>query len=289
VFITDTTGQIRFINALGEDLLGIDKYTASKKNLQEYLIEFKSVRSTFLKNGSVNEVDVHLHLPNAKQEILPVSLLVPASVQQGHELKELVFIMQVSKPIDLRMDAGKDIKKLQHIIGACNLLGKQSDEKEKKEMIEKIETAAWEVKESMQGKVHALSASKPENYNILDFKELLSKIVEDTGKQLPITATNNYSGHFFGDSQQILELLQTTIQYLIQNDATRLDIEVKEAPYIGVFFLIQVSGDAFSLPSLKTLIESSLNEYKGFLEVFSTDSSSNIIQICLQHVQFELT
>ena len=207
---TNTDGSIRTINSFGETLFGVNRYEAARSHIRDFIVGVESILENFYDGHRLNDWREVL-IRSAETDRKSASLLLLETDNKGLEMKELVFVVQLTSPYDLRLNRAIHIKMLQGILGAAQSL--KSSVGSENPFINMIEEYSWNLRKMLQGSLEELLLKAPEGCDSIHLTKLLNDVMKDLiegNPEVEINTSNNYTGDFLAvpaDIEQMLMLL----------------------------------------------------------------------------------
>ena len=237
VIATDQNGQLRYVSSLGEQHLGLDKYSTPKHNIWDFLAETDEIWPLLNSDQEIKNHKVHLKSQITESGILPLTLTVPKVERPFYQIKEHVLIFEVTPAMDLRMNHHESIQNLTNIIKGSQRLQNNDRVEDPEFWYKGIEKFATLVRESLQGSVEALVARKPKSHEYIDFSSLVQKAAQPLLDKISVELNNDFTGDFLGDSKAIQALVS---RILSQVNSGKINLSTTEVPFSGVQLLFKV-------------------------------------------------
>jgi len=286
VIVTDSEGQIRFVSDLGEEQLKISKYEALKNNVKNYIVEHERIWKALGENDKIESLKIHLGDQEGTIDPIPAVLHIPRPKQKYFEVKEYVFVIQITQPMDLRLNSDKNIENLHLIIQGCERLLIDPDTPNLNEWIKGIQNFAWDVRESLQGSVEALVARKPANHALVNFTQLMDQVKSKA--DINILEGIEFKGDYFGNPDDISSLISSLITQLKSalSELNVIDVRVKGADFMGVFIYFTILQEGLTLPDMLSSLRKELSDALGLCNASIDLINPFTLQLNLPYIQY---
>ncbi len=297
--VTDTKGAVRTINALGKKIFGVNRYEAGRSVISDFLIDAAPILKDLNNDKQVKDWKEVL-ISSAEQKKRTASLLLLETDHTDSEIKELVFVIKLAQPFDLRLGRNINIIKLKSILQAAQSLESKLGDNP---LISDIKKHTWDIREAIQGSMNELMLNAPKGCDHINLANTLQDVMQDIIKgnpQVEIKLSSEISGDFLAvpaDIEQIFAIL-TDIGCLYPGAKYKpsfFGIEIKEAKQLGILISCTIKDLGFGLNENGNIYFTETKEFQtltflaekyfGFIELFPQNESDGIIQLCVPYVK----
>ncbi len=264
--VTDALGQIRFINKIGESLLGIEHNEYLHKPVFPLFIENDNLIKEALESSSFADKKVLLAL---NDQPIPILLTATHAHKEEDEINEVIFIIKTTEQAEKEKNAlalfgtaaNDKNKPLDSISEMLHLLKSKSESIDAKHLISFLEESAQIIKKDREQYADHHTSKISENVNI---EFIFDRIIEG----LKFTEGYNevsfhkdifYKHDLYSDPVLIYSILQklitTAINYRGAKDENKIQFTVRELSDTQLIMILHFNNKDVSLEDLNRLFE----------------------------------
>lgn len=231
MIVTDNKGVIRFVNDLGEKLLGLKKNEYLGKSVYLLLDDHEQISKEYNADGELKNRRVNLIAAGKEKNIIPVFLNIPKPYKDHTEIEEIVYTITIDnnlqdtgeKEFNLTQEFHDKIAPLNTILGAANLLSKRIIDRDGKKLMEAIKTSAEKLKANATDSLNAISTSSNNFSEVLsvNISEIVNEILEalklnDGFNEVNFDVDIDYDNELYANPKLIHSILQNLISNSIK-------------------------------------------------------------------------
>lgn len=272
IILTDTKGNIRFINSIGESLFDVKHNDLLQKMIYP-LFKDRSIIQHFIEDKAtqINNVRVELHL---HEHTVPVLLTASSINTEEDEIEELLFIIktreQAEKEEQLnafsKQKNDEKIAPLNSITEMLRLLRSRSEYIDSKHLISFLEESVDIIKKDTQPYNHFISGADNASFtqDPVNIEFIYDSIIEglsfvDGYNEVTFKKDIFYENDFYSNSVLIYSILQKLITAAIKlrNPASenRIQFTVRDFSNSKLLMILQFTSRTISATDLTQLLE----------------------------------
>lgn len=256
IIVTDEKGSIRFINDIGETMLNLDYSDIIGVHIGELINEYDKVGDHLKQDQSYFEVSFSKGQNDGQRYYLST----PKVVKHQSEVTELVYVISnttgtgIGNPFDFSLDSEKMIVPLNLIIVKAHHLQKALTNEDHKVMLKKVYDSAWFLKEQTQGTLVSLAKNLPNEYEPVNFKELVDETITQSRPmqkhEVDFVLTIPKGVNFVSSPTMIgslfKNLVSNSLKFMGGQTAPKIAIEVIDRKHKGVSIIVTDNGIGIS-------------------------------------------
>lgn len=269
VIITNGNGYIRFVNELGENTLKLNLPDLIGTHIKDIIEGYDKSIKTLEKNNTLKSTKVIISTDQKnKQEYY---LSIPQVTEHQSEISELVHVLrnnpefQRSDQFDLKLDSSDNIVPLNLIIGAAKQLEESlADNDSDMEWVRVIYDTAWFLKEQAQGTVQSLVQDHPEEFEPLNFRDVIEEAISQLSHDIEKGQVNFVisvpKGMNFLSSRTIMSsllesLISSSLKFMGKQTSPKIEVEVIDRKHAGISILVKDNGIGIPQKMQKEVLE----------------------------------
>ena len=320
LIITDTKGNVRFINAVGESLFDQKHYDLIQKTIYP-LFKDHSIIQHFVENRAtkINNVKVELLLHDYT---VPVLLTASSINTEEDEIEELLFVIKTREQAEKEEQINASSKQkndekiapLNSITEMLRLLRSRSEYIDSKHLISFLEESVDIIKKDAQPYNHFISGADNASFtqDPVNIEFIYDSIIEglsfvDGYNEVTFKKDIFYENDFYSNSVLIYSILQKLITAAIKlRSATtenKIQFTVRDFSNSKLIMILQFTSRTISSAELKQLLEKNtkdlfninandtqlisvkeaIDRLKGTIETYTDEGKHTVFTISLPY------
>lgn len=231
MIVTDKNGVIRFVNDLGEKILGLKKNEFLGKSVYLLIDDHKQISKEYSDAGELKNRKVNLITPGKNKKAVPVFLTIPKPYKDHTEIEEIVYSITIDnklqdtqeKEFNFTQELHDKVAPLNTIIGAATVLSQRIIDKDGKKLVQAIITSAQKVKTNATDALNSINAgsSNFSEISLVDVSGLVTQILDSIKLNEGFDEMNfdvdiDYENDLFANPKLIYSILQNLISNAIK-------------------------------------------------------------------------
>lgn len=260
MIVTDNKGVIRFVNDLGEKMLGLKKNEYLGKSVYLLINDHKQISKEYSDAGELINRRVNLITPGKEKKIIPVFLTIPKPYKDHTEIEEIVYSISIDnklqdgdeKEFNLTQELHDKVAPLNTIIGAATVLSQRIIDKDGKKLVQAIISSAQKVKTNTTDALTAVSVGSSNFSEVLlvDISGMVTQILDSLKMnegfdEMEFDVDVDYANDLFANPKLIYSILQNLISNAIKyrgEDKPSVRISVRDLSKTELLIRINDNG-----------------------------------------------
>lgn len=296
IVVTDKTGKIRFINSLGEMILGASRYDFLNQSIHSIFLNYDSIEKELGTNGHIKQMNVSV---NIKQTNAPAVLTVVKAKSEVVEIEEFVYTIhldKISSPsvIDLRREMHDKIAPLNSILGIVELMNDRIvHDPEARQLSDLAKNLVLRLKHDSIFQLQVISGQiENEKDQFIDVSELIDETIESLRYNEgfnEVTITQQIETDFFTKKMlfrsTLQNLLSNAIKYRKRN--TKNEIHIRFTKSHSERFLLEIKDTGIGIKK-EEMDNIFINSYASSKNMEGLGSGLAIVKENLQKLDGEI-